>query len=83
MAYIVNIRNNRTGEVRAVPNDMTWDESSHFWWTQGNFGCDCNRAWEFARGVDPNATDPGQECGNEAFTVTDAILPDGRVVKID
>lgn len=43
MTYIVCIVNNLTKEQRVKAVDLEWNESSYFWWTEGNFGCDCNR----------------------------------------
>jgi hypothetical protein len=42
--YTVAIRNNETGEVRMYRTEITWHEHAEFLWTDGNFGCDCNRA---------------------------------------
>lgn len=83
MPYCVTIRKNATGEIRAKEYPYEWSEGQLFWWTEGNFGCDCNRALAFERaaGLDPDIDDT--ECGHSAFTVLSAELPDGTVVRVD
>lgn len=94
MAYVAIIRRNADGLVRRCPQEMDWDDGDVFWWTDGNFGCDCNRGIEF------DCTDPGTEgteplplkdwdefkdsypCGNEAYTVLGCEVGD-RTVLID
>ncbi len=90
MKYSVDIRNNATGEVRTCSQrDLAWNDSSVFWWTEGNMSCDCNRELEFVRAGgpgpddDPRWNDLDTECGFERFTVIRAILEDGTVVPID
>lgn len=54
--YTVSITDTTTGETRERTYDDLgeWDEGSEYWWTDGNFGCDCNRGLEFGRagGID-------------------------------
>ncbi|MBX6316133.1 MAG: hypothetical protein IRY99_24965, partial [Isosphaeraceae bacterium] len=84
--YAVAIRNNTTGEVRVADVDLAWREGrdgSRWWWTGGNFGCDCNRRLVFERagGVD---IDPASvECGDGGYSVLWVELPDGRHVPIE
>jgi hypothetical protein len=83
MPYDVLIRKNSTGEVRKCHFDFDWfkeDSDDSFWWTEGNFGCDCNRELAF-EGSD--IKDSELRCGETAFTAIHAILPDGRVIPID
>lgn len=60
--YTVFITDTTTGETRErVYTDLgDWDEGSEYWWTDGNFGCDCNRALEYGRaaGIDWNDDHP-------------------------
>jgi len=80
MAYTVRIRNNQTGEIRqSRPYDF---EFSHFWWTDGNFGCDCNRQLEFWRAGNEDETGDAP-CGEGRFTVIEAVLEDGSTIQID
>lgn len=87
MPYKVAIRKNATGEVRLreMPYDWRKPDGSDdlLWWTDGNFGCDCNRELEFERaaGGDPGLDEV--ECGNEAYSVLYAELPDGERVVVD
>ena len=74
--YKVALRKNATGEIKMVEYDMPWEDHSLFMWTDGNFGCDCNRADFF--GDD----DPGH-CSSDRFTALYAELPDGTKVKLD
>ncbi len=89
MGYKVHITEVATGITRE--SHIKWDwyrdgMSDEFWWTEGNFGCDCNRRMEFRRaGGDPEIEDspcsPNE--GPQAYRVTHAILDDGTRVDID
>jgi hypothetical protein len=82
MPYDVLIRKNATGEIRRRKIDDLWDDVSLYLWTEGNFGCDCNRHLDFERAADH---DPGDDwpCGELAYTVIKAILPTGQEIAID
>lgn len=87
MTYKVAIRKNETGEVRIrTIEGLDWHKADGgddmYWWTEGNFGCDCNRELEFERagGNDPNL---GTKCGDERYSVLYAELPDGTRIEID
>lgn len=88
MPYNVAIRKNATGEVRMAPMDLDWFKpdgyDDMYWWTEGNFACDCNRhlEWERAAGREPD-NDEGIECGHTAYTALYAELPDGTRIEID
>ena len=81
--YIITIRNNATGECRDIRHALEWSESSVFWLTEGNFGCDCNRWLDFERagGNDPNLYDA--QCGDGGFSILRATLEDGTVVELE
>lgn len=81
MAYVVRIRKNSTGEIRESIHDIEWTDSSEFWWTDGNMGCDCNRELEFERagGREPD-DDEDFACGTERFAVLSIRLLDGSLV---
>jgi len=65
--YIVYIRNNETNEERFYPEDMEWQDHFDYLWSDGNYGCDCNRGLFFARaGEEP---DPDWGCGHEKYSV--------------
>jgi hypothetical protein len=82
MSYTVRIRRNSTMEIRQMVEKLSWEEHSKWWWTEGNFGCDCNRSLEFERASDPDFYEKPQ-CGQGAFTVIDVTLEDGTVIPID
>lgn len=82
VSYSVFIRNNQTGEVRKHIMDLPWDENSYYWWTEGNFGCDCNRDNEFRRaGNEPILDEP--PCGDKRYSVLKVVLETGEEIKID
>lgn len=83
MSYDVLIRRNSDGEIRRYTSPVDWDDNSLYWWQEGNFGCDCNRRDCFERA---GGREPGHDespCGDEAFAVLKAILPDGQEIVID
>lgn len=48
----VHIRNNITGEIRAIDDDLYMNDEGvpeTFIWEEGNYACDCNRRLFFAR----------------------------------
>lgn len=87
MRYAVEIRRNADGVVRSVNEECgdgadEWDRphwcSREFWWSEGNGGCDCNRALFFARAAgEPEDWERG--CGDTEYSVR-MTLEDGRVV---
>lgn len=82
MTYKVAIRENSTGEVRIYTMEGSWEDHSLFFWSEGNFSCDCNRRDSFMRaaGVEPDDDSP---CGDEAYSALYAELEDGTRVAID
>lgn len=84
---MVLIKNNSTGKQREYKVDWDWykqgEDGDHYWWTDGNFSCDCNRwlCFERAGGGKPDLDDA--KCGDGGFTVSFAILPNGERIKID
>lgn len=48
MSYVAAITDRTTGETRTEKFDLEWGEGSDYLWSDGNFGCDCNRAQFFA-----------------------------------
>lgn len=75
----IRIRCNATREIRTHV-DENYDPSNDYQWTDGNYGCDCNRGLFFARAG--GESDHGA-CGDTRYTCIDATLPDGRVVLMD
>jgi hypothetical protein len=89
MSYVVRIRDTATGEERDCPMRFDWFKpdggDDEFWWTEGNFSCDCNRELEFRRaaGEDPDANSVECNVGSNRFKALHATLPDGRLIPID
>lgn len=69
--YSVSMTDMNTRETKIIPMDIPWQESSFFWWTEGNFSCDCNRSLTFYPGV-------GYPCGDGRFKVNYFEFPDGK-----
>lgn len=46
MSYVVVLRENATGIERQIKVNREWDDGEEFYWSSGNFGCDCNRELE-------------------------------------
>lgn len=74
MPYTVTIRNNKTGEYRVYYDDGDYifttpygEEDMEHLWTDGNYGCDCNRAILFARANGEEA--PDRKCGESDYTI--------------
>jgi hypothetical protein len=87
MAYDVVIRDNRTGEAVTKRMDLDWNgNATLWWWTEGNFGCDCNRGFQFALAKevsDKEFWERDRPCGRERYSVIEAVLADGSRIKID
>ena len=60
--YNAHITDTTTGETRVVFRDWEWDDGADFWWSEGNFGCDCNRGNEYHDGGE-------NPCGDGRYTV--------------
>lgn len=75
---IIALRNTETGEVRKVDPYLKYDGTKEWmnelewFWTEGNFSCDCNRwmAFEWAADGDPDLDEA--ECGEGRFEITQA-----------
>jgi hypothetical protein len=63
---IIYIRKEATKEVRTYTDPHPWEAGSDYLWSDGNYGCDCNRHlfFERAAGHEPNED---CECGEEAY----------------
>jgi hypothetical protein len=74
MRVWINIRDNTTGEVRRIPDVQDWDVSDPDWaedylWTDGNYGCDCNRGLFFARAHGDPTESRTWDCGTDRFSI--------------
>jgi hypothetical protein len=77
--YRVLLRKNATGEERWIENKGPWSE---YLWTEGNFGCDCNRHLFFERSGSQE-TDEDVECGESAYFAVCVEFADGTRREID
>jgi hypothetical protein len=75
MSFVVHIRSAETGEVRSFVDDAEWNEGPSFGWTEGNFGCDCNRGLQFFGSefdfdsMDDDECDKLTPCGHSRYAV--------------
>lgn len=75
---VVTIRDRRTGVERIYRDIWPYDEEGlEFMWSEGNYGCDCNRAIFFARAGGESPPDH-VGCSDENFAVR--VEWNGRVV---
>lgn len=80
--YKILIKNNQTGETvdcSSKEDDSFFErdeDSTEFWWSEGNMGCDCNRELHFYRykGLEPEDT----ECSDDRFSVKITRLKDNK-----
>lgn len=79
--YKVNITDNKTNETRTVDMDLEWGDHL-WWWTEGNFGCDCNRNDVFNYGKE-HADYEDIDCGKTRYTVDFVELSSGKRISID
>jgi hypothetical protein len=78
---VAAVRLNATGETRVVPFDLPFDDADPsadpeaFFWSDGNYRCDCNRHLEFMRAgseyteADEESDAMEHECGDTAYSV--------------
>jgi hypothetical protein len=84
MSYRVTIKDTKTGETVTSLQNFEWSDGSLYWWTEGNFGCDCNRNMQFqrAKGIkEENIEDI--KCGDDRFFIEKAIFESGLEIEID
>lgn len=78
MKIDVHLLDNSTGERRVYHDDLerpdTPEEArlTDFQWSDGNYGCDCNRGLFFAWAAGED--DPDRECGEERYTVEKIVI---------
>lgn len=78
---IVEIEKTSTGEVRTIASGLDWYDHSEFFWTDGNFGCDCNRSLVFQCGAEEgDADEPEADCGVGEFRVVSIKAQDGKLL---
>ena len=85
MPYKAHITKVDTGETRTTDIEWDWhkngEDGDWFWWSEGNYSCDCNRELCFLRagGETPEISDV--ECSEGKYTV-EIELPDGKRIPI-
>ncbi len=87
LPYHVLLRRKSDGVERLVgPYDF---EFSYYWWTDGNFGCDCNRTREFLRAETPDLPYEDYPCntgagiGISAYIAVKVIFADSSEEEIE
>jgi hypothetical protein len=83
MLVDVHIRNNVDGETHIYKTSETTDLGVlDYGWSDGNYGCDCNRHLFFWRAV---GQEPGDDmlCGDERYTVWITRQDTGELVYSD
>lgn len=84
--YYVTMRENASGKtVRFVMREIAWGDGSEFWWSEGNYSCDCNREleWREANGLPRFREEediPEPHCTSDKYAVVKIELSDGTVV---
>ena len=83
MPYTIYIRRNSDGEIRPYHEPYySWEDGQDCMWSDGNYGCDCNRHLFFVRsGGEVNCDDA--PCGTTAYSISRVELPDGSNAYID
>jgi hypothetical protein len=83
--YEVEILDTVTGETRWKSYPYEWNDG--FWWTAGNFSCDCNRAAAFMRA---GGEEPSEKYWDEVvcsagnrYRVPRVRLADGTVLTVE
>lgn len=71
-----HIRDNATGHVREHRDDYEDSSAVEYLWTDGNFGCDCNRHLFFCRAGGEEASED-VECGTERYSLVKVETKDG------
>lgn len=71
--FSVILRDAKTREKRIVDGGV-FGETTLFQWTEGNYGCDCNRANEFDNGTLYDADEP---CGEGRYILEAFVFSPG------
>ena len=70
-----------TGQVARHDIGHPWEDIDGYMWSDGNYGCDCNRSLFFARARGEDDAEH-EECGETRFHV-EIVGPDGARLYID
>lgn len=85
MKYKARIIDTKTGESRTFETTTEYPDSLEFYWTDGNFGCDCNRGYSFIRAAGGQPTDEEFDapCTQGRYLVPTIVFENGEVIEID
>lgn len=79
--YTVRFREVATNQEREKVYEFKWEEGSDFWWSDGNFSCDCNRELEFERAGGHEPKDITKtKCSEGRYKVVWIKTSDGETV---
>ena len=81
--YKVAIKNNETGEVRVSTQNFEFEAHTEWAWTEGNYGCDCNRHLEFERAIGNTPDFDEAICGDDKYSVLYFEIDDGEIINIE
>jgi hypothetical protein len=77
----ITIRRNADGVVRVAHwKDWAWDDGSDYWWGEGNYSCDCNRAGVFADAGGEQRAVEDKQCGDSGYTILSITQDDDPAV---
>ena len=77
----VTILRRSTGEMRTLRMEHAWkqNDGSCYWWSDGNFGCDCNRS-DLFHGADAPEDPECNGFNRNEYVVLAITLDSGEVV---
>ena len=77
--YKVYIKRLSDGVIREHVVNQGWDEANDFFlWTDGNFGCDCNRSDFFAQANGEPDPEIDIDCGDGKRFLVKIVLENGE-----
>jgi hypothetical protein len=83
MSYLVDIHEVATGRTATWTAEWNWKDDDQYLWTEGNFGCDCNRSRFFYRAIgiddmeEPDCTEGKYfvRCYRSEITTNGIVVP--------
>ena len=71
MGFIMQIRNNESGEIRELPAPWAWsgDVGWESYYSNGNGQCDCNREMWFRKAGNEKVEFGDTRCGDGGFSI--------------
>jgi len=78
LGFTVEIKRTADGRVARWHSDQEWEEIDLYRWTDGNYGCDCNREIYFMEAIGAKVDDQADlVCGETRFQVLRITSDDG------